>query len=85
MLCSKCSGCVLWNHFEHYCVNCGNRPLQPSVTASGETMTAKRDAQLCACGAPVAPGLTVECRPCRNRRQDRQRYLRQIRKRGAAA
>lgn len=34
MDCQRCHGCVLYNPgwCEHYCVNCGNRPCQPTRT-----------------------------------------------------
>lgn len=71
MTCPKCTGCVLWNYEEHYCVNCGERPFQPRKhidPTQEETWRAegyRKDPTKCTCGKPKCEDHSRWCVDCR--------------------
>lgn len=84
MTCLKCAGCVIVNHGELYCLNCGARPLEVTLPAPA----AARDPNLCRCGKRPNALNRKLCRPCLDKHSKNEQFrlslaakLRQSRKR----
>ena len=66
MRCAKCQGCLIDNYEGLFCINCGARPLMPTLPAPGPSPARQRVAGTCDCGSAAVRGKEL-CMVCRGR------------------
>lgn len=64
--CSRCQGCMILNHEERYCINCGARSFPPTVESADNSEQRWRSIMCERCHAQTAMEGWPVCEQCRN-------------------